>query len=129
MAQAVCMGAQCVCTMGTASAPLKVTSQQTVTIQGQPVASVNDCAAMSNVGPFAMCVSKSNPAVSAATAAAMGTLTPQPCTPVPAGTWAATCPKVNVGGGSCLGADSKLVCGYGGSISIVSPGQAIVSAQ
>ncbi len=116
------------CTMGTAPAPVKVTSQGKVLTEGKPAATIQDSQGMVNVGPFAMCTSLANPAVASATAAALGVLTPQPCTPVPAGTWIPTKPKVLIDGKPCLTNDCKLICGYAGSISITVPGQVKVTA-
>ncbi len=117
------------CTMGTAPAPIKVTSQGKVLAGGKPCGTIADAQGMANVGPFGMCTSLANPAVASATAAALGVLTPQPCTPVPAGTWIPTKPKILVGGKPCLSNDCKMICGYAGSISIVNPGQVKVTAQ
>ncbi len=128
MSQAVVVGANCLCTFGTAPAPLKVTSQSTVLFEGKPVATIQDAAPMSNVGPFGMCTTLSNPAVASATAAALGVLTPQPCTPVPAGTWIPTQTKDLIGGKPCLTQDCKLMCSYGGQITISMPGQTKVTA-
>ena len=123
------MGATTLCTMGTAPAPIKVTSQTKVLTEGKPAATIQDSAPMTNVGPYGMCTSLVNPAVAAATAAALGVLTPQPCTPVPAGTWIPTKPKVLLGGRPCLTQDCKLVCAYAGQISITLPGQTKVNAE
>ncbi len=123
------MGANLMCSFGTAPAPIKVTSQQMVLTEGKPAATIQDCAPMSNVGPFAMCTTLSNPAVASATAAALGVLTPQPCTPVPAGTWIPTKPTVLVGGKPCLTQDCKMMCSYGGNISVTLPGQTTVMAN
>ena len=72
-----------------------------------------------------MCISMTNPAVASATAAALGTLTPQPCTPVPVGAW--ICPgKVRVAGKPVLTSEGKLKCAYMGDISITNPGQQTV---
>ena len=57
------MGANALCTMGTAPAPLKVTSQSKVLLEGKPAATIQDSAPTSNVGPFGMCTSMANPAV------------------------------------------------------------------
>ncbi|MCR5033165.1 MAG: DUF4280 domain-containing protein [Lachnospiraceae bacterium] len=128
MSELVTMGGQCVCSMGLAPAPIRVSSQQSVVNAGKPIATIQD-ATPGNIGPFGMCTSLANPAVAAATAAALGVLTPQPCTPVPAGTWIPTKPAVLVNGKPCLCSDCKMMCSYGGSISVVSPGQATVSAK
>ncbi len=129
MSLLVAVGANLMCTMGTAPAPIKVTSQSKVMTQGKPAATIQDAAPMSNVGPFGMCTSLANPAVASATAAALGVLTPQPCTPVPAGIWIPTKPKVLVEGKPCLTQDCKMMCSYAGSISITLPGQTKVNAN
>ena len=84
---------------------------------------------MANVGPFGMCTSLANPQVAAATTAALGVLTPQPCIPAPAGMWIPTKPKVLIGGKPCLSQDCKMICAYAGQISIVNPAQAKANAQ
>jgi len=83
---------------------------------------------MLNVAPFGACMMIANPAVAAATAAALGVLTPAPCIPVPAGTWVPGNPKVLNAGLPTLTSESKLMCAYGGVISIVFPGQVTVVA-
>ena len=117
------------CSMGTTPAPLRVTSQAKVLAGGKPCGTIQDCMAGANVGPFGMCTSLANPQVAAATAAALGVLTPQPCMPVPAGTFIPTKPKVIIGGKPCLANDSKLMCAYAGAISITNPAQMKVTAN
>ena len=68
MSLLVNVGSNLMCTMGTAPAPLKVTSQATVLAEGKPAATIQDAAPMSNVGPFGLCTSLANPTVAAATA-------------------------------------------------------------
>jgi hypothetical protein len=126
MAQVVVQGGQCMCSMGTTPGGIKVSSQATVSAGGQTVATVQD-AGPQNIGPFGMCTSMANPAVQAATTAAQGVLTPQPCTPVPAGVWGPGKTNVLIGGNPCLCTDDKMACSYSGSISIVSPGQTTVT--
>lgn len=128
MSLLVATGANLVCTMGTAPAPIKVTSESKVLLEGKPAATIQDCMPNSNVGPFGMCTSMANPAVASATAAAMGVLTPQPCVPVPAGTWIPTAPKVLIEGKPCLSQDCKLACAYAGQISVTLPGQTKTNA-
>ncbi len=129
MSELAVVAGTCMCSMGTAPAPLKVTSQAKVLAGGKPAATIQDCQGIANVGPFGMCTSLANPQVAAATAAALGVLTPQPCVPVPAGTWIPTKPKVLIGGKPCLSSDCKMVCAYAGSISIANPGQVKATAQ
>ena len=123
MSELVAMGANAMCTMGTAPAPIKVLSQAVVMLDGKPAATIQDCQGGTNIGPFGLCNSMANPTVAAATAAKMGTLTPMPCMPVPAGTWVPTKPKVLVGGKPCLTSDCKLMCAYAGCVSVTFPGQ------
>lgn len=128
MGQMVITGASCTCTFGTAPGTINVTSQTQVLSSGAPCATIQDCQS-TNISPFGLCTSLANPAVASATAAAMGVLTPQPCTLVPAGTWIPASPTVMVGGKPCLTSDAKLMCGYAGSISIVNPGQGTTNVK
>ena len=125
MGQLVTSGAVCMCTFGTAPGNLMVTSQVTCLAEGKPAATIQD-STPANITPFGMCTTLSNPQVAAATAAALGVLTPQPCLLVAAGTWIPTKPTVVIGGKPCLNSDSKLMCSYGGCISITNPGQMTV---
>lgn len=122
MGQIVVSGAIAACSFGTAPGNINVSSQMKCLSEGRPVATIQDASAV-NITPFGMCTTLSNPQVAAATAAAMGVLTPQPCVMVPAGGWIPTKPNVLVGGKPCLTSESKLMCSYGGCISITSPGQ------
>jgi hypothetical protein len=76
-----------------------------------------------NIPPFGMCMSMANPAVAAATAAALGVLTPMPCTPVTPAPWAPGSPTVLVTGAPALNDSSKLMCAFAGVISINMAGQ------
>ena len=67
---------------------------------------------------FGMCSSLGNPTVAAATAAAMGVLTPMPCAPVIPAPWVPGAPTVLVCGKPLLNNSSKLMCAYGGVIQI-----------
>jgi len=60
--------------------------------------------------------------VAAATAAAMGALTPMPCIPVLPAPWVPGSPTVLIGGKPALNNSCKLNCAYGGIISINNPG-------
>ena len=67
---------------------------------------------------FGMCSNPANPAVAAATAAAMGVLTPMPCVPVTVAPWVPGAPTVLVCGKPLLNNSSKLMCSYGGVIQV-----------
>lgn len=124
MGQLVVTGAMATCTMGMTPCPINVTSQLTCVTTSKPTATIQDMQPMVNMAGFGMCKSLLNPQVAAATAAAWGVLTPQPCVMMPAGTWIPTKPNVTIGGKPCLTSDCKLMCTNGmGQISITNPGQ------
>ena len=129
MSQLVVMTATAQCTMGQAPAPVRVTSNQMVLADNKPVATIQDGQGMANVGPFGMCTSMANPQVAAATAAKFGTLTPMPCVPQTTGMWIPTKPMVLVGGKPCVTNDCKLICAYGGNISLTMAGQVKVNVS
>lgn len=87
----------------------------------QPAATVNDFAPMTNIAPFGMCKTQANPQVAAATAAAQGALTPQPCMPVIPSPWSPGSSIVTIQGAKALTADSKCSCQWTGSIEITDP--------
>ncbi|MCM1283623.1 MAG: DUF4280 domain-containing protein [Muribaculaceae bacterium] len=117
-------GATCACCFGGIPCSLNVTSQMTCLADGRPAGTIMDMQPGTNLAGFGMCASLANPAVAAATAAALGVLTPQPCTFAPAGTWIPANPKVLLGGKPVLTSDATLICALGaGNIKIVSPGQ------
>ena len=76
-----------------------------------------------NVMPFGMCMSMANPMVAAATAAALGVLTPMPCIPATASPWIPGAPTVLLGNMPALDANSLLMCNWAGVIKIAMPGQ------
>ncbi|MEP6502680.1 MAG: DUF4280 domain-containing protein [Betaproteobacteria bacterium] len=120
----VCMGANLMCTMGMAPSSLVVLPLNMQMTSMVPAANIMDHIPFVNILPFGMCMSPSNPAVAAATAAAMGVLTPMPCTPMTAAPWAPGSPTVMLANKPALNMSSKLVCSFGGSISVVYEGQA-----
>lgn len=122
MAIQVACGATAMCSFGAAPASLMVLPAHQ-TMATMPAANISDCAPMVNVLPFGACNSMSNPVVAAATAAALGALTPMPCVPVPAGTWVPGSVKVMLKGMPALDSAAKLMCSWGGVIQIVNPGQ------
>jgi hypothetical protein len=123
--QQVCAGAGLACAMGAGAGALTVLSPA-VQAGGAPAATVMDFQPLVNVGSLGMCMSPSNPQVAAATAAAMGVLTPQPCLPVITSPWAPGSPTVTIAGNPALTATDTCMCMWGGVISITSPGQTSV---
>jgi hypothetical protein len=118
-------GATLVCSFGTAPSTLAVVPHGApVQAAGAPAANIADHAPTVGITPFGMCTTPTNPQVAAATAAAMGTLTPQPCLPVTAVPWAPGSPTVLVNGQPALGSSSTCACQWGGVVSIVAPGTA-----
>lgn len=123
MGNQVCMGAMCQCTFGMSPSSLVVTPENKALTTNMPAATIMDNVPMKNIMPFGMCSSMANPTVAAATAAALGVLTPMPCVPVTAAPWAPGSPTVLIANKPALNNSSKLMCGWGGVISVSNPGQ------
>lgn len=121
MGLCVCGGAVLSCSFGAAPSTLNVLPAARV-MSTQALASIMDQIPMMNILPFGMCSSMANPMVAAATAAAMGVLTPMPCIPVPTGPWMPGNPRLLLGQKPALTSDSKLLCSCGGCIQITMPG-------
>lgn len=125
MAMQVCMGAMLQCSFGAAPSSLVVLPANK-TLTGTPDANIMDNKPMVNIMPFAMCSSMANPTVAAATAAALGALTPMPCVPVIPAPWVPGAPTVLIANMPALDNNCKLTCAYGGMIQITNPGQTTV---
>ena len=115
MGQQVCMGAMMQCSFGMVPSSLAVLPTKMVMTSKMPAATIMDHIPLVNVLPFGVCTSPANPMVAAATAAALGVLTPMP--------WLPGSPTVLLGNTPALNASSKLMCNWAGVISITSPGQ------
>lgn len=124
MSEIVVNGAKVQCEFGNKPVILRATSQTKCLIEGKVAATILDVKPGVNLDTFGMCTSLLNPAVAAATTAALGVLTPQPCTMAPAGTWSLVKPKLLVGGKPCLCSGATLNCVIGqGTITIASSGE------
>ena len=119
----VCNGAMLKCTMGMAPSSLVVLPLNMQNTSNMPAANIQDHIPMVNIMPFGMCQSPSNPMVAAATAAAMGVLTPMPCIPVTPSPWVAGSPTVTLANQPALNKSSMLMCNWAGQISIQMEGQ------
>jgi hypothetical protein len=122
MGAQVVMGAMLQCSFGVAPSSLMVLPTNRV-LGDTPAANIMDNIPMVNVLPFGMCSSPSNPTVAAATAAALGVLTPMPCVPVTVAPWVPGVPTVLIGNMPAVDNNCKLMCSWGGVIQVVSPGQ------
>lgn len=122
MALLASAGALLHCSFGLAPAPLNVLPVRRV-IAGTPVATILDHVPFANIPAFGACSCLANPMVAAATATAMGVLTPAPCVPVTAAPWLPGSPTVCVGNAPALQTTSRLLCQWGGVIGIATPAQ------
>ncbi len=118
----VCTGATLKCTMGTSTTKLKATPKN-VSLTGENQANIADYVSMVNVPSFGKCRSLGYPPTASATAANHGKLTPMPCVPGTCPKWKAMDKDSLICGEPALLEPATLKCMYGGTISIVSPGQ------
>jgi len=122
MPMQVCSGALLQCTFGMAPSALTVIPINRV-LSTAPAANIMDHIPMLNIMPFGMCMCPANPAVAAATTAAMGVLTPMPCIPVTPAPWVPGSPAILIANQPALDNTSQLMCTWGGMIAITQPGQ------
>lgn len=109
------------CTQGALPSLLVVPDNSPIMADGKPGATVDDYKPMQNIITFGMCKSLSNPQVSAATSAALGVLTPQPCIPATNQQWKPGAPFAVAQEVNVLSSDSTCDCQWGGTIDILDP--------
>jgi len=119
----VCMGAMMQCSFGVAPSSLVVLPTNRVMTNQVPDANIMDHIPMVNIMPFGMCMSIANPTVAAATAAALGVLTPMPCIPATPAPGVAGAPTVLLGNFPSLDNVSQLMCMWAGVIQFTTPGE------
>ncbi|HET6218708.1 MAG TPA: DUF4280 domain-containing protein [Acidobacteriaceae bacterium] len=122
----VCMGAMMQCSFGLAPSSLVVLPTNKVMTNMVPDANIMDHIPMTNIMPFGMCTSPANPTVAAATAAALGVLTPMPCIPNTPAPWIAGAPTVLLGNFPSLDNVSQLMCMWAGVITFIDAGEVTV---
>jgi hypothetical protein len=110
------------CTFGAAPSTFNATPRPVKT-SFMVAGVITDNIPIANVPPFGVCSSVSNPQVAAATAAALGVLTPQPCVPVLPAPWAPGAANVSITHIPALDNTCKLNCAWGGVIAFSSAGQ------
>lgn len=118
----VCNSAQIKCSFGAAPAALVVLPVSRVMVSNLPPATITDSVPMANIPTFGMCMTITNPAVAAATSAALGVFTPAPCVPVTT-PWVPGSPTVLIGGKPALNNSSTCNCTWGGVVTVLMPGQ------
>lgn len=123
MPMQTCMGATMACTFGLAPSTLLPTPKPIMTSM-MTAANILDHVPILNIATFGMCACPSNPSVAAATAAALGVLTPMPCMPVTPSPWVTGSPTVILANAPALNNTATLNCVWGGLITFVNPGQA-----
>lgn len=116
-------GALLQCSFGMAPSSLNVLPQNKVLVGGKPAANIMDNKPMVNIMPFGMCQSMANPQVAAATAAALGVLTPMPCVPNITAPWTPGKPITMIANQPIINETSKLMCMWAGVISVTFAGQ------
>lgn len=127
MPQQTVTGAQLACSFGTSPSALTVLPVNRVQCAKVFAATIQDFVPNVNIAPFGMCISVANPAVAAATAAALGVLTPQPCLPVTTAPWTPGATGVNIAHQPALNNASTCSCQWGGVITVGSSGQTSTS--
>ena len=122
MPNQVSMGAMMTCTFGAAPSSLVVFPKNKVLCEGPPAANIMDHIPLVNILPFGVCNSLANPMVAAATAAALGVLTPMLCVPAVSAPWVPGAPTVLLAMMPTLDNVSKCMCNWGGVISFSTSG-------
>ena len=121
-----CLGATMQCSFGAAPSALVVLPTNRVLTQNVPDANIMDHIPMVNIMPFGVCSSPAFPATAAATAAALGVLTPMPCVPATPAPWVTGAPTVLLANFPTLDNISKLMCIFGGVIQFTTAGEETV---
>lgn len=119
MPTVVCSGASLRCSFGTAPSTFAASG---VEVSATAAVGVVTDVSPSNVPPFALCTSPSNPAVSAAQGS------PQPCVPILM-PWAPGASEATIGQVQALHDSCQCQCAWGGVITVASAGQASVTVS
>jgi len=114
------------CTFGAAPSTFQTLPINKVMVN-MPAANIVDNIPLLNVLPFGTCISVANPIVAAAMAIPPFVLKPMPCIPMTVAPWIVGKPTILIGNMPALSNDSKLMCMWGGCISINFAGQTTVT--
>ena len=116
-------GAVISCSFGSAPSNLAASPASPATGTSAGAATIMDFAPFANIKPFGICSSPTNPQVIAATAAASGVFTPQPCVPATVSVWVPGSLAVTIAGQPALDSACTCNCLWAGVISVIAPGQ------
>ncbi|MBN2825748.1 MAG: DUF4280 domain-containing protein [Campylobacterales bacterium] len=123
MAMILCTSAMMSCSFGTAPSTLNVLPDKMILASNKPMANIMDNKPIVNIPPFAMCNSVINPATKRPPPVIF---TPAPCVPNITLPWTPGNPTVLVKNLPSIDNNSKLMCMWGGVISVTFPGQVTV---
>jgi len=115
-------GAQLQCDQGSSPSQLTVLPTNHGDVTGANVATEQDFVPLTNIAPFGMCSSPSNPQVAAAKA-------PQPCVPNTTAPWTSVSSDVTLNGLHVLHDQSMCKCAWAGTIRPAGAGQDSVVLQ
>lgn len=122
MPNQVCTSAMMKCSFGAAPSSFVATVRPVMT-SNLTAGVITDNIPFTNIPPFGACMSLSNPTVAAATSAAFGVLTPQPCVPVIPAPWKPGASTVMIANIPALDDVSTLNCAWAGVITFAQAGQ------
>jgi hypothetical protein len=130
MANCVCNGAKISCSFGDGPKSMVVLPLAMTTTANTKALAVNtDIIPMLNIPSFGQCKSPANPMVAAATVAALGVLTPQPCIPVIIMPWNPASQKLKIGKMPAILDNSQTMCAWAGQIQVTDPGQTTITSS
>src|SRR5580658_6534251 len=132
MPKLVVHGAMLACSMGTTPSKLAVLPTNETYGGPTPAATIQDMKPVANIASFGMCTSPLNPMVAAATAAAAGVLTPQPCTPATSTPWtpgSTSVAIVGLAGPPMLSDVCQCVCQWNGQIQVQEAGEEVIEVD
>lgn len=118
----VVTGAVTTCTMAIGAGTF-IATPKCVMSSYRDAGNIMDHKPMVNILPIGACTSLANPAVAAATTAAMGVLTPQPCIPNTPSPWVPGAATVLLAHFPALDDISFCPCMWGGMVKIAFAGQ------
>ena len=129
MAKCVCSGAKIKCSFGAGPKSMMVLPlNRTLTASVKPIANVLDIIPFVNIPAFGNCLSPANP-MNWKMAGPVPVFIPSSCIPIPVSPWSPGAKKTKIGKQPVVLANSKTMCAWAGSISVVNPGQTKIDCK